>query len=285
MVKKPSVNRRTAFLFIHVEDFKLLKNLTSKKMKNLTLTVGLVLFALFFQHCKNNTETEQELVVTNETKNSIEPEIVNSETENNTEITVENTLPIKNEVPIKNNDVKPVVNTSPKTTLPKITETKEIKTIVETPAPIIKDEPTPTPKEEVIVNEPAPKPVPKPEPKPIAETPVVADVSTWVVPANYKTMKNPTDATDKENLKIGKELYTKHCSSCHGKSGLGDGSKASELNGDLGNFSSAKFQKQTDGELFYKLIDGRDDMPGFKKKLPSEEDRWLVINYIRTLKK
>ncbi len=253
-------------------------------MKNLTLTVGLVLFALFFQHCKNNTE--QELAVTDKIENSIEPKIVNSETENNPETTVENTLAIENEVPIKNNEVKPVINTSPKTTLPKITETKEVKTIVETPAPIIKDEPTtPTPKEEVTVNEPVPKPVPKPEPKPIAETPVVTDVSTWVVPANYKTMKNPTDVIDKENLKIGKELYTKHCASCHGKNGFGDGSKASELNGDLGNFSSAKFQKQTDGELFYKLIDGRDDMPGFEKKLSIEEDRWLVINYIRTLKK
>lgn len=29
-------------------------------------------------------------------------------------------------------------------------------------------------------------------------------------------MKNPTTA-NAENLKIGKQLYDKHCASCHGK--------------------------------------------------------------------
>ena len=109
--------------------------------------------------------------------------------------------------------------------------------------------------------------------------------ATWEVPAKYKTMKNPTDAKNAENITVGKTLYAKHCASCHGKKGLGDGSKAPELKGDLGDFSSAEFQKQTDGELFYKMIDGRDDMPGFVKKLPSEDDRWLIVNFVRTLKK
>ena len=106
----------------------------------------------------------------------------------------------------------------------------------------------------------------------------------WEVPAKYKTMKNPTDAKDKENLSIGKALYSKHCKSCHGSKGWGDGSKAKEMEGDLGDFSTAATQDQTDGELFYKITEGRDDMPGFDKKIASEEDRWLVVNYMRTLK-
>ncbi len=105
----------------------------------------------------------------------------------------------------------------------------------------------------------------------------------WVVPGNYKTMKNPTDKSDKENLAIGKSLYSKHCKSCHGAEGYGDGPKAADLKGDLGDFSSAEFQKQTDGELFYKTTFGRDDMPEFEKKIADAEDRWLVINYMRTL--
>ncbi|MBK5193011.1 MAG: cytochrome c [Flavobacteriaceae bacterium] len=96
-------------------------------------------------------------------------------------------------------------------------------------------------------------------------------------------MKNPTDAKDSENLSIGKSLYAKQCSSCHGKKGWGDGSKAPELKGDLGDFSTATTQNQTDGELFYKITEGRDDMPSFKKKIPLDEDRWLVVNYMRTL--
>ncbi len=105
----------------------------------------------------------------------------------------------------------------------------------------------------------------------------------WVVPAKYKSMKNPYDS-DKESLSIGKSVYMKHCKSCHGKEGLGDGPKAEEQEGDLGDFSSEEFHTQTDGELFYKMIEGRDDMPSFEKKIPDSEDQWAVVNFVRTLK-
>ncbi len=104
----------------------------------------------------------------------------------------------------------------------------------------------------------------------------------WVVPEKYVNMKNPTDP--KTDLNVGKSLYDKHCKSCHGKEGYGDGPKANEMKGDLGDFSSAEFHKQTDGELFYKTSFGRDDMPEFTKKMPDDEDRWLIVNYMRTLK-
>ena len=104
----------------------------------------------------------------------------------------------------------------------------------------------------------------------------------WKVPAKYESMKNPTEADD-ENMTIGKNLYSKHCKSCHGKEGLGDGTKADEVDGDLGDFSTAEFQSQSDGALFYKSYIGRDDMPNFEKKM-SEEDMWLVVHYMRTMK-
>lgn len=103
----------------------------------------------------------------------------------------------------------------------------------------------------------------------------------WVVPDKYQNMKNPTDP--EEDLNIGKSLYSKHCQSCHGKEGYGDGNKANEVKGDLGDFSSAEFQSQSDGALFYKTTFGRDDMPEYTKKMPDDEDRWLVVNYMRTL--
>lgn len=103
----------------------------------------------------------------------------------------------------------------------------------------------------------------------------------WVVPAKYEKMKNPTNPD--EDLDIGKNLYSKHCKSCHGKKGYGDGTKADEVDGDLGDFSSAEFQAQSDGAIFYKSYIGRDDMPNYEKKIPDEEDVWLLVNYIRTL--
>lgn len=106
----------------------------------------------------------------------------------------------------------------------------------------------------------------------------------WKVPAKYQSMKNPVEAS-KSNVDLGKTLYAKHCKSCHGKEGLGDGPKAEEVDGDLGDFSSKKFQAQTDGALFYKSLIGRDDMPNYEKKIPEKDDMWAIVHYMRTLKK
>jgi mono/diheme cytochrome c family protein len=104
----------------------------------------------------------------------------------------------------------------------------------------------------------------------------------WVVPEEYVNMKNPTDPS--QDLNIGKVLYRKHCQSCHGQEGYGDGTKAAGLEGDLGDFSSEEFHSQTDGEIFYKSYIGRRDMPNYEKKIPDEEDMWLIVNYMRTMK-
>jgi len=103
----------------------------------------------------------------------------------------------------------------------------------------------------------------------------------WKVPAKYEKMKNPTKASG-ENLAIGRSLYSKHCKSCHGSKGYGDGNKADNLEGDLGDFSSKVFQSQSDGALFYKSYIGRKDMPNYEKKI-TEEDMWITVSYMRTL--
>jgi len=104
----------------------------------------------------------------------------------------------------------------------------------------------------------------------------------WKVPAKYVKMENPfVNASDDE--KIGKLLYAKHCKSCHGTKGLGDGTKASSLDTKVPDFSTAAFKKQSDGILYYKTIFGRDDMPSFEKKIVDEEERWLVVNYIKNM--
>jgi mono/diheme cytochrome c family protein len=101
----------------------------------------------------------------------------------------------------------------------------------------------------------------------------------WDVPAKYKTMKGKGD------LPTGKELWAKHCKSCHGAKGLGDGPKASGLKTLAGDFSSKAFQDQTDGDIFYKTVFGRDEMPSYEKKIPDEADRWALVAFMRTMKK
>lgn len=105
----------------------------------------------------------------------------------------------------------------------------------------------------------------------------------WVVPDKYDKMVNPVKS-DAESLKDAKALWVKHCQSCHGKTGLGDGSKAAQLDTEVGDLSTAEAQSQSDGSLFYKSLEGRDDMPSFKKKIPDQDEIWAVVNFIRTLK-
>lgn len=106
----------------------------------------------------------------------------------------------------------------------------------------------------------------------------------WNVPDAAKNKKNSV-ATNAESIAAGKTLWSTHCKSCHGARGLGDGTKAAQLKTEPGDFSKASVQAQTDGSLFYKLSEGRDDMPSFKKKIPDEDDRWNLVNFIRTFKK
>ena len=103
----------------------------------------------------------------------------------------------------------------------------------------------------------------------------------WEVPAKYKSMENEYPGEDEDG--IGEDLYKQHCRSCHGKEGYGDGSKAKELETEMRDLTTEEVQEQTDGELYYKSFIGRDEMPNFEKKIRSEEDRWMVINFMRSL--
>src|ERR1700688_2766019 len=80
----------------------------------------------------------------------------------------------------------------------------------------------------------------------------------WPVPEKNSKMPNPVKS-NAESISAGKALYNLHCSSCHGKKGLGDGSKAAQLKTTPQDMSKADLQSQSDGSLYYKISEGRDD--------------------------
>jgi mono/diheme cytochrome c family protein len=104
----------------------------------------------------------------------------------------------------------------------------------------------------------------------------------WNIPAKFKTTKNPV-AVSKESVADGKDLYAKHCKSCHGSAGLGDGTKAASLDVTCSDFSTKKFQGLADGEIFFQISEGKGKMPSFKKLVPEDNGRWAIVNYLRTL--
>jgi mono/diheme cytochrome c family protein len=112
---------------------------------------------------------------------------------------------------------------------------------------------------------------------------LVAQPKPWVVPDNFKAMKNPVAKGDASN-KVGMALYVKNCASCHGKTGLGDGVKARTLKEPVNDLSKPAYQNMADGEIFYMTKTGRSEMPKYEGKL-SDEDIWNIVNYTRTFKK
>lgn len=170
------------------------------------------------------------------------------------------------------------------------------------PSAAVNDPPKATKPDDPIKPEPATKPAVEQTDKPVNDKPTkseepirkepennppkpatVDQSSNWVVPESARKKANPV-ASNSGSLNIGKSLYQKHCASCHGKKGLGDGTKAAQLKTSCGDFTDPKVQAQTDGALFYKTREGRDDMPSFKKKIPDDEDIWSLVNYLRTFK-
>ena len=79
----------------------------------------------------------------------------------------------------------------------------------------------------------------------------------------------------------GKELYANHCQSCHGESGKGDGPAAHGLSRPPGSFADPLLAKKSDQVLFEQISTGKMPMPSFAKTL-SEQERWLLVRYIRT---
>ena len=103
----------------------------------------------------------------------------------------------------------------------------------------------------------------------------------WVAPPEAKNVKNPVAKSDKV-IADAKKIAETNCAACHGAKGGGDG-PAAALPVKPANWTSAAVQGESDGEIFWKISNGRGPMPPWKHL--AEKDRWGLVHYIRTLKK
>lgn len=104
----------------------------------------------------------------------------------------------------------------------------------------------------------------------------------WTAPPEAKALKNPLEATPPV-LQAGAEIFQDKCTECHGEKGKGDGPDAAMYDTPPGDLTQTEMMtSMTDGEIFWKISEGRRPMPSFKKKL-TEEQRWQVVLFVRTL--
>ena len=126
------------------------------------------------------------------------------------------------------------------------------------------------------------------QPTPPAAQPDVSK-NTWELPADADKTKNTVEATE-ESVAKGKELYLAkmkgNCVFCHGETGAGNQENLPKLRrtpADLSN--KERMAGMSDGELYWKISRGINGiMPAGEKRM-TEEERWNVVNFVRTLAK
>lgn len=114
--------------------------------------------------------------------------------------------------------------------------------------------------------------------------------NTWELPEDADKTRNPTPASA-ESIERGKALYLDkdkgNCIFCHGETGAGNEANLAKLRrkpADLTN--KAHMTEMTDGEVFWKITKGiRGIMPAGERRMQTPEERWDVVNYVRTLAK
>lgn len=104
----------------------------------------------------------------------------------------------------------------------------------------------------------------------------------WIVPEEAKRVANPLKPSQAD-LPGARRLFFDKCAECHGDSGKGDGSQAKMYDPKPADLTDAAHMNSvSDGELFYKISEGHRPMPAFKKRY-SEEQRWQMVLFIRSL--
>ncbi len=121
-----------------------------------------------------------------------------------------------------------------------------------------------------------------------------ASEQSVTVPNAYRGVSPPTAdfMTDPANLEAGRTLYNRHCATCHGDTGRGDGSagqllplKPASLSDPIGVAQKPLdywFWRVSEGGMAEPFHSQGSVMPAWKYHL-SELERWQVISFARTL--
>ncbi len=98
----------------------------------------------------------------------------------------------------------------------------------------------------------------------------------------FAKIDNPVQATS-GSLSRGRKTFEKNCATCHGLNGAGFGPAAQSFTTPVRPMAVWKgADASADGYLFQFITNGRTDMPAWGLVL-SEEQRWDLVNYIKTL--
>jgi mono/diheme cytochrome c family protein len=109
-------------------------------------------------------------------------------------------------------------------------------------------------------------------------------VAIPVIPVEAARQPNPVKPSP-ESLARAKKWWGLDCAMCHGKEGNGKGDVAKDMKLQIVDFTDpATLKDRTDGELFYIIKNGHQDMPPEGQRVKTEEN-WDLVNYVRSFAK
>lgn len=102
--------------------------------------------------------------------------------------------------------------------------------------------------------------------------------------AAAKNLKNPVaNNMSPEVLSNGRIKFETYCAVCHGYEGKGDGPVSVKMALKPPPVISDKIIGVNDGAIFHIISDGQGVMSSYAYQLVDENDRWAIVNYIRSL--
>src|ERR1700720_1296567 len=93
--------------------------------------------------------------------------------------------------------------------------------------------------------------------------PLLAQSSDWKAPPAAANRPNPVPA-NAHTIALGQKAVVGNCLACHGPAGKGDGPGAAALEKKPADLTARIKAGATDGELFWKISEGRSPMISWK---------------------
>lgn len=104
------------------------------------------------------------------------------------------------------------------------------------------------------------------------------------IPVEAAKEQNPVKSSP-ESIGRAKKWWNLDCAMCHGANGDGKGDIAKDMKLNMADFTNANTLKdRSDGEIYYIIKNGHNDMPAEGPRIKTEEG-WDLVNYVRSLAK
>jgi mono/diheme cytochrome c family protein len=102
------------------------------------------------------------------------------------------------------------------------------------------------------------------------------------IPVEAAKQENPVKSTPESLARAGK-WWNMDCSMCHNANGNGKGETARDMKLNMVDLTDpSTLKSRTDGELFYIIKNGHEDMPPEGPRIKTDEG-WDLVNYVRSL--